>query len=457
VASEGSLYVPPGSRAKRFAEALAWLWRLGPILETPHAGAVGVGWLEDTVELSAMLDERRLAGAVVFAPRPGPDVGPVRPRHRVRGVAKFGPGERVAGQFSLFDGGTAVTSSSLGNHAIREGDLLAIGADPETAWGTLESYWVFPTVLAHLAELLERPLVLLPPVGWIRHDDLPGDAHIQLVGAAKPDRKVRAHVQRMTRAFRAAGAKVNLAVSARGLVDGEEAPLDEIWPAATSAIADGVAEGVIEPVCHGYLHVDTARLERGEVEPREYRELDGAEVGRRIDLTVAWQRQALGAGPETFVAPNWSYGPGVLEAASARGMGAWLPPLPGPLAARGGAHESLLSTLEGLHALDYLPLARLAAAGVPPMIVIHGGLFDGRVKTLSLPRDSATLARLAVRRDLVRIPSLQGVRWIGAGRMLRAIQAHGQGEWEGSTAHWDGSGAALVDAQGRTALGELPD
>jgi hypothetical protein len=443
VDAEGSLYVPPGSRARRAAEALAWLWRLGPILDSPARNAVGVGWLEDAPELETRSRDGGLRGAVVFAPRPGPDVGSVRPRRRVQGVARFGPGERVGGQFSLFDGGEAVVTSSLGVHAMAEGGLLAVGADPETSWGALQDYWVFPAVLDHLARLLERPLVLLPPLGWVRHDDLPGDAHIQLAGAAKPDRKVRAHVERMTAAFRDAGSVVNLAMSASGLVDGKETPLDEIWPTATEAIASGVSAGVIEPVCHGFLHLDTALFEQGEIDPREFRDLDEAESGRRIDLTSAWLERAVGAAPQTFVAPNWSYGPGTIDAAKKRGLPAWLPPAPGPIAVPGGARESLLSTLEGLHSLDYSPLARLAAAGVPPMVVIHGGLFDGRARNLRLPRDAGTLGRLFLRRDLQRVAGTPGVQWTGCGRVMDALAAHDARTWEGSKSSL-GDGAVLV-------------
>ena len=313
---------------------------------------------------------------------------------------------------------------------------------------------MYPTVLSHLAELLDRPLVLLPPVGWIRHDDLPGDAHIQLAGAAKPDRKIRAHVQRMTRAFQNGGAKINLAISARGLVEGEEAPLDEIWPSATEAIADGIGQGVIEPVCHGYLHLDTARLERGELDPREYRELDPAEAAGASRRPWNGNTGRLARRPRRSSPPTGATDPGFSRRGHGPGLAAWLPPLPGPLAADGGVHESLLSTLEGLHALDYKPLARLAAAGVPPMIVIHGGLFDGRIKVLGLPGDAGTMARLAVRRDLLRVPSIPGVRWVGApARCARSRRT--PSAWDGSASSWGESGAVLVEAGGRTVLGDL--
>jgi hypothetical protein len=176
VTPTGAIFVPDGSRIARFGQALAWLWRLGPVLDSPDQAAVGLGWLEDGAELHSLVESGRLAGAAVFATRPGAPEGPMPSRARVAGVASFGEGLRVAGQFSVLHGGKAAVRSSLGVHAVREGRWMGLGADPDTSWGALEGFWVLPALADFMADVLDRPLVMLPPLGWVRYDDLPGSA-----------------------------------------------------------------------------------------------------------------------------------------------------------------------------------------------------------------------------------------------------------------------------------------
>jgi hypothetical protein len=448
MATEGSLYVRECSAVRSFVEAVSWLWRLGPILDSPRAGAVGIGSLEDAEELYDLLRADRLGGAVVFAARPGPDIGPVPPRQRVQGVADFGPGRRVAGPFCVLHGATPVVSSSLGAHAVRDGALLAVAADPVAAWGGLDAFWVWQALADFLVEALERPLVMLPPVGWIRYDDVPGNGYQQLAGHAKPDRRFRARIERLVERYGEVGAKLNVAVAARAYADEKEVGVEEVWPESVAALRSGIEGGVLELVCHGYLHVDTEALAGGRLEPREFTRLDAQESGRRIDAAIAWARDALGVAPSTFVAPTWGYGPGLVAALSERGLPAWLPPEPGPLLRNGNAHETLLSTLEGLQRLDFGCFEALASAGVPPTLVIHGGLFDGRLQSLRFPRDAAAMARLAVRRDLFRVPWTPGVRWIGASDLLDLLRAHDRIEVEGDDVRVPAGAEAIVRGRG---------
>jgi hypothetical protein len=215
-----------------------------------------------------------------------------------------------------------------------------------------------------------------------------------------------------------------MAVAARGLENGAEVPLERSWPRSVAALAAGVRDGAFEPVCHGYLHLDTEELEAGRVEFREFARLDAAEAGRRLDAATAWQEDVLGRRPETFCAPAWSYSPGALAAAAARRLPAWQRPSLGPLLADGTVRETVHSALRGLHGLGYRPLAALAARGLPPTPVFHGGLFDLRLTQLKERRDLLTLARVLLRRDILRLPRLPGIRWIGAGRLVRLLEAH---------------------------------
>jgi hypothetical protein len=67
----------------------------------------------------------------------------------------------------------------------------------------------------------------------------------------------------------------------------------------------------------------------------------------------------------------------------------------------------------------------LARNGLPPTVVFHGGLFDLRPQQLRAAFDVVTAARLLARRDILRLPAASGVRWIGAGELVRLLDAHG--------------------------------
>jgi hypothetical protein len=407
------MYARRESPARPVAEGLAWLWRLGSVLDEPARTAVGFGSSAEAATLRELVGRGDLSGAVVFATG-----------SPTAGVARFAAGERVRGDFTLLDSGTPVVESSLGVHAAREDDVLLLGADPEAWWERLEYHWVLEALEPFLAERLNRPAVKLPPVGVVRLDDAPGTAQLQMQGRAHADSRQRGRLRSMRQAFGKAGACLNTAVAAEALTDGRRVPLDEVWPDSVSQLRSGVGEGAFEPVCHGLLHLVPEKMERGEVDWLEFRELDREEASRRLEIALDWQERALGRRPATFVAPAWGYSEGALQAASDHGLAAWLPPEPGPLLDGHHLRETLNPALEGIHKLDYTPLARWAAAGRPPTLVLHGGLFDKRMELLRPAHDYATLARLFLRRDLWRIPGIAGVKWIGAGEYADLIRAH---------------------------------
>jgi hypothetical protein len=301
-----------------------------------------------------------------------------------------------------------------------------------------------------MSDLLDRPLVMLPPVGWVRYDDLPGTAYHQVLGRDKPERKVCRRIEQLVRLFGESGSQVNLAIASRALADGREVAMDEVWPEAIAAIGQGVEEGVIEPVCHGYIHLDTDLWAEGEISPREFANVPRDEADRRLDVALGWIERTFGATSPTFVAPTWAYGDGLLAALADRAIPAWLPPEPAPLITGGNPRETIISRLEGLFRFDYGPLGVLAAAGVPPSVIVHGSLFDLRGRTLRKPGAAITNARLVARRDLFRFPWVSGVRWIGATELSRRLAAHGQIEVRGDTLiNPGGYDVVLVDRGGR--------
>jgi hypothetical protein len=430
--AEGCLYVPPGSPALRFAQGLSWLWRLGELSSEPDSGLVGLGWAEESGDLYSLVQRGDLAGAVIFADRPGSDVGPLPGRARRRGVADFGDGDAVQGQFACLTEGEPALRSSLGVHTTREERWMVVGADPSAVWGALDGFWILPALADFLVEILERPLVMLPPVGWARYDDVPGNGYQQLMKRDKPDREWKDRIDRLASAFGEAGAVLNMAVTARGYVDQREVNIEEIWPEAVASLAKGIEAGAFEPLCHGYLHVDTTALDAGRIEPREFGQMPLEEAERKLAFALEWMPKTLGAEPSSFIAPTWAYSDGIREALAQRGLAAWLGPQPGPLLQDGNVRESMISTLEGLYRLNYGPLRRFAEAGYPPTVVIHGGLFDGRFQGISLPRDAVTYAQLYLKRDLFRVPWVEGVRWVGAGELIAHFRRHDQIEVSGS-------------------------
>jgi len=413
-----TVYCPPGSSVAALADGLAWLWRVGPREDAPAPGAVGFGDAGDAPELASLVRARRLAGAVVLAPGTGAAAPPLPARRAVTGTARF-RAVRTAGTYTLFASGPAAVGSSLGVHAVRDGDVLVLGAGPEL-WGRLDAFWALEAIAAFLAERLERPLVRLPPVGCLRLDDFPGTAELQLRGAARGDAQQRARAAVMVRRLEHTRARLIIAVAARALREDAAVPLNEVWPSAVAALAGGVRRGVLEPACHGLLHLD--RSAAG-IEPKEFARLDADAAGRVIDLAVDWLAQHVGT-PRSFVAPAWGYGAGALPAAGERGLHCWLPPEPGPLLRGMRLYETLATGLRGLHRLDYAPLRRLAAIGLPPTVVLHGRLLDDRLPRLRATRDVVGAVRLARRQDLWRLMGLRGVRWVGAAELLDLLQRH---------------------------------
>ena len=318
-----------------------------------------------------------------------------------------------------------MVGSRVGRHAVMlEDRVLAVGADLVERWGRLGALWALAPIEDFLVEVLDRPLLKLPPVGALRLDDAPSTAQMQLEGRAKTDSVGVRRARKLLRSYSATGAKLSIAVAARGLEDGEPVPAERVWPESIAELGRGCAEGVFEPIGHGWLHYDPELTTTDKVEPREFAALDEAAAGERIDAVLEWQREHLGE-PKTFVAPAWGYSSGALKALAARGLPAWHRAAPEPLLVDGNPRETLIGPggIGGVHRLDYGSLVRLANAGVPPTLALHGGLMDDRLESRIL-RDAPGYARLLLKRDARRLPRIRGIRWIGAAELVERYRAH---------------------------------
>ncbi len=442
--SEGRLYAPSGSPTKPIASALGWLWRLGPVLGKPDPQAVGLGDREEESELRSLVAEGKLAGAAIFRGGPGPVQGEGVVQREIEGTANFSGGGRVDGRFTVFDGNSGVSCSTVGNHAVRQESILLLGAVPDDWWGRLGGFWVLESLMEFLPGVLERPLVLLPPVGVARIDDVPGTALQQVRGTAKGDRAQARLSAAISRAFARHDACLNVAVPAEALMDGERVALDRVWPRAVAGLRAGVEGGAIEPVCHGLLHLVPEALAEGRVDFLEFSQLDREEARRRLEIAAPWQERVLGMKPPTFVAPAWGYSDGALRAAADLGLPAWLPPMAGPLLEAGNVRETLDPALSGLHAFDFRPLSRFAASGLPPTVVFHGRSLDPRPQGFLPPRDPVMLARLALKRDIYRVPGIEGVKWLGAGDYVDLLEAHERIRVRGASVEISGASKALL-------------
>lgn len=428
--TEGRLYAPAGSPTRPLAETLAWVWRLGPVLDAPAPLAVGFGGLGDERELRSLVSARALAGSVVLAgDEAEAEPAAVTRRRFADGVARLPTGP-VAGRHALLAGpGRPTARSRLGVHALREERHLVLGAQAGD-WGAMAGALVADQVGRFLVDVLDRPLVAMPALGCLRLDDAPGTAELQLAGAALDDAAAGRRVQAIVADVERARAVLVVAVAARALSGERFVALDEVWPSAVGALAEAVGAGILEAACHGLTHLDEAALATGVAEPREFARLDEAEAGRRLDAAVAWMERALGP-PQSFIAPAWGYSAGTLRAAAQRGLLTWMAPAPGPILRNGHLHETLHDGLPGLSGLGYGALATLARWGVPPTVVFHGRLLDDRPARLRAARQALTLARLWWRRDLARIAGLPGIRWVGASELADRLAAHESIEVDG--------------------------
>jgi hypothetical protein len=388
----------------------------------PSAEAVGIGAIDETHELDQLVGSGRLSAAAILCPEPGEQVGWIPARRRITGVARFSGIGAIGEPFTVFENGTPALRSDRGIHAVRNGPLLAIGGGPDS-WGRISIAVLLEGLSAFLTEMSADPLVTLPAVGVVRLDDYPGTAQHQLEDRAKGDRRQARRIRRFRRAFHRKGEVLNVAACARAFDDGSIVPLDQVWPDSIGELHRGAEQKSVEPVCHGFLHLDPGAQAKGEIEFREFARLDRAETERRVAGALAWQEERIGR-PATFVAPAWAYGPFALEVSEALGLAPWLKPEPGPLLEGSALRETLIDGPPGLHHLDYRPLAALARLGLPPTIVMHGALLDSRLATLRRARDLLALARLAARRDIVRLPAVPGLRWIGTTEYLHLVRLH---------------------------------
>lgn len=409
-----------------FAETLCWLWRFGPPSTEVAGRTLAIGGAADAARLSASVEAGELRGAVILLSEEGGG-GSSPAARKVAGRAGFSAGTRVRDEFILLEGEGDPLSSTLGVHALRRDGVLFVGFDPRRDWGRTSSFWAVEAIAGFFEETLSRPLEKLPPIGCLRLDDWPGTAQQQLQGTAQGDSEQARRMRKLLRRLSRKDAVLNAAVAAQAFDGDRVVSLDQVWPESIATLSEGVRDGAIEPVVHGLLHLVPEEAREGRIEFREFADLSEEEALERLETAVGWHRRCFGT-PRSFVAPAWAYSSGSVRAAAQLDLPIWRRPAAGPLLRGDELAETLIGELPGLDGLDYSPLQRLARAGVPPMVTLHGRLLDNRLPRLRGLRDLPARARLALSRDIFRLIRLDGIRWVGAGEMIDRLRGHGR-DW----------------------------
>ena len=107
------------------------------------------------------------------------------------------PRRKRQGRNVIFADGRALIRSRLGAHAVEHDGMVYLGAATDR-WGTASAYWVFGAVADLLRRTLTRPLIVLPPLGCIRLDDVPGTGLQQVTGRAHPDGTMASRIRSIT-------------------------------------------------------------------------------------------------------------------------------------------------------------------------------------------------------------------------------------------------------------------
>ncbi len=182
VSRGGSSVWRPGSRMRRFAEAVSWLWRLGPVSEGPRRGrsrSAGTTRLESARPdaVNAARWRRRRSSPT----GPGRIGGRVPSRARRDRRRRVRTGWRSRGSSSASRREAAV-SSSLGVHATREEQDDGLRRRPGGQLGCSRRLLGVAGAGRPSSRDLGRRLAALPPIGLVRYDDIPGTAYHQKIG-----------------------------------------------------------------------------------------------------------------------------------------------------------------------------------------------------------------------------------------------------------------------------------
>jgi hypothetical protein len=197
---------------------------------------------------------------------------------------------------------------------------LFVGADP---WqlgvpSVPMIYKILSNWLLHKVRYKHR---ILDPYAAIRLDDLPTTA--EKLRLKPPTRKLdrdRARTMRRLRRFgHSTGTKFTFMYSSHFPgADGSFISVSSIMPRSIREMQLGVQEGVFEVGSHGMVHLRNGKSDQSSVDSREFLDLDEHETITHLEKSDDEILRLFGTKPQSFVAPDWVYRPGVTKTIAAQ-------------------------------------------------------------------------------------------------------------------------------------------
>jgi len=157
---------------------------------------------------------------------------------------------------------------------------------------------------------------ILEPYAAIRLDDLPTTAEKLKLLSPRPtlDRKRSRTMRRLRNFARRSGTRFSIMYSSHFPgPDGKLATIASIVPRSIREMQLGVRQGVFEIGSHGMVHLRNGGSDQSDVDAREFLALDEREAATHLENSDQEILRLFGARPQSFVAPDWVYRPGITK------------------------------------------------------------------------------------------------------------------------------------------------
>jgi len=192
---------------------------------------------------------------------------------------------------------------------------LFVGADP---WqlGVPSVPMIYKVLSNWLVHELGYRYPTLEPYAAIRLDDLPTTAEKLKLLTPRPtlDRRRSRTMRRLRNFARRSGTRFSIMYSSHFPgPDGKLVTIASIVPRSIREMQLGVKQGVFEIGSHGMVHLRNGKSDQSGVDAREFVDLDERETATHLENSDQEILRLFGARPQSFVAPDWAYRPGITK------------------------------------------------------------------------------------------------------------------------------------------------
>ncbi len=191
---------------------------------------------------------------------------------------------------------------------------LLIGADP-WQFGVPSVPVIYKILSNWLIHEVGYKHSMLKPFAAIRFDDLPTTAEELKTNppCRDLDRKRFRVIRRLRRFGYRTGAKFTLMYSSHFPgPNGGFRPISSVVPRSIREMQLGVSQGVFEVGSHGMVHLRKGETNQSNM-GAEFEDLDEHETATHLETSDGEILRLFGGRPQSFVAPNWVYRPGVTK------------------------------------------------------------------------------------------------------------------------------------------------